>query len=148
MTLHSTGQMQLVIAPLLNDHELLTPVYLDNYLINPDDNKMSDMIDLARKTGDTYYSSEQVENGAADGAYSKNKSVRDYYTKTLDTPPGNEWITLRLDYAHQIDHAEEDAKEGKDAPQTIETIFDLAQNITKTFRYGKEYARLVGRTTL
>ena len=135
--------MQLAIAPLLNHNELLTAVYLDNYIIDPEENKMFDMINLVRETGDNYHSPYQVENAAADGAYAKNKSVKDYYSKSLDV--SNEWVTLRWDYAHQVNLAEGDARVGKNAPTTVEDTLDLAQNITKMFRYGKEYARTIFR---
>ena len=58
--LFQTGQMQLVIAPLLNDSELLTAVYLDNYLVDPDANRYKDMVDLVRETGNSYYDISQV----------------------------------------------------------------------------------------
>ena len=45
---HRTGQMQLVIAPLMNEHELLTAVYLDNYLTSPENNSYKDMIDIEK----------------------------------------------------------------------------------------------------
>ena len=45
---HRTGQMQLIIAPLMNDHELLTAVYLDNYLTSPEHNSYKDMINMVR----------------------------------------------------------------------------------------------------
>ena len=54
---HRTGQMQLAIAPLMNAKDLLTAVYLDNYLIDPDENKYKDMINLVRETGNSYYTS-------------------------------------------------------------------------------------------
>ena len=70
MTHHNrTGQMQLIIAPLMNEHELLTPVYLDNYLIDPDFNKYADMVSMVRETGNSYYDNLQVENASADGTY-------------------------------------------------------------------------------
>ena len=51
-------------------------------------------------------------------------------------------MTLKWDYTHQIDLAEEDAREDC----SIEPLLSLAQSVTKTFRYGKEYARLFSRT--
>ena len=43
--------MQLVIVPLMNEHELLTAVYLDNYLTSPEQNSYKDMIDVVREIG-------------------------------------------------------------------------------------------------
>ena len=51
-----TGQMQVAIVPLMSSKELLTPVYLDNYLTNPSKNIIEDMINLVRLVGDRYYS--------------------------------------------------------------------------------------------
>ena len=50
-----TGQMQLAIAPLMGGKELLTAVFLDNYLVNPDENRYRDMIDAVIDTGNSYY---------------------------------------------------------------------------------------------
>ena len=50
-----TGQMQLAIAPLMDGKELLTAVFLDNYLVNPDENRYRDMIDAVIDTGNSYY---------------------------------------------------------------------------------------------
>ena len=101
--------MQLAKAPLMNEHELLTPIFLDNYLIDPSANKYVDMMDMVRETGNSYYESSQVENASADGAYSKNESTQQYFTKTLNVNH-NGWINLKWDYAHQVDQAENDAK--------------------------------------
>ena len=61
--------MQLIIAPLMNEHKLLTPVYLDNYLIDPNFNKYADMVSMVREIGNSYYDNLQVENASADGAW-------------------------------------------------------------------------------
>ena len=141
---HRTGQMQLVIAPLMNDHELFTAVYLDNYLTSPESNTYKDMINIVREVGNAYYSDCQVENASADGAYSKNENTRDYYSDTLNLD-NSEWVGLKWDYAHQIDRAEHDSKNDT----KVETHLSLAQEMTKLFRYGKEYVRVFGqaRTT-
>ena len=76
--------MQLVIAPLMNEHELLTAVYLDNYLTSPENNSYKDMIDIVREIGHSYYCDNQVENASADGAYSKNDKTREYYSTSLN----------------------------------------------------------------
>ncbi len=52
--------MQLILTPLVNQHELLSIVYLDNYLIDPGANKYEDMINLVRETGQPYYDNSQV----------------------------------------------------------------------------------------
>lgn len=67
--------MQLAIVPLLNDYELFTPVYLDNYLVDPEANSYRDMVNLVRETGDSYYNPQQVENGSADGNYAKSDNT-------------------------------------------------------------------------
>ena len=142
MTHHNrTGQMQLVVAPLMNEHELLTPVYLDNYLIDPDSNKYSDMISMVRETGNSYYDISQVENASADGAYSKSSSTRQCYKESLNLKE-SEWVNLKWDYAHQIDRAENDAKQ---FVQEVNENLNLAQEVTKLFRYGKEYVRVFGQ---
>ena len=52
---------------------------------------------------------------------------------------------MKWDYAHQIDRAEHDSKNDT----KVETHLSLAQEMTKLFRYGKEYVRVFGqaRTT-
>ena len=52
----------------------------------------------------------------------------------------SKWIQLQLDYAHCIDLAESDARE--DDVTCIEKHLDLAQEITKQFRYGKEFSNI------
>ena len=134
-----TGQMQLSIVPLVNDYELLTAVYLDNYLVDPDANKYEDMVNLVRETGNSYYLPDQVENGSADGAYAKSDNTRKFYADSLEIK--NEWVQLKWDYAHQVNLAEDDAKKKSD----VETEMDKAQELTKVFRWGKEYLRVIGR---
>ena len=137
--IHLTGQMQMAIAPLLNDKELLTPVYLDNYIVNPSKNKYKDMIDMVREVGDSYYDQSQVENGAADGAYAKSEETCTYYSTSVGMKDCT-WVNLQWDFAHSIDLAEGNSREG-DVPQ-VEKHLDLAQNITKQFRYGKEFSHV------
>ena len=135
---HRTGQMQLAIVPMMNDTELLTAVYLDNYLIDPDENKYKDMIDMVRETGNSYYLMNQVESGSADGAYAKNANTQQYYQDCLEVD--NNWINLKWDFAHLINLSEEDARKNSE----IEINLDLAQEITKLFRRGKEYVEIFG----
>ena len=63
---------------------ILTAVFLDNYLTSPESNTYKDMIDIVREVGNSYYSDTQVENASADGAYSKNESTRDDYCAFLN----------------------------------------------------------------
>ena len=53
----------------------------------------------------------------------------------------SEWVGLKWDYAHQIDRAEHDSKKGTE----VEHHLSLAQEMTKLFRYGKEYVRVFGQ---
>ena len=93
-----------------------------------------------REVSENYYDNDRVENGAADGAYSKNQNTCCYYKKCLNVNDSSEWIQLQWDYAHCIDLAEGDAREG-DVP-CIEKHLDLAQEVTKQFRYGKEFSHI------
>ena len=131
-----TGQMQLAIAPLLNNYELLSVAYVDNYLIDPGANKYSNMMEMVREAGDTYYDPEQVENGSADGAYAKIESTRSLYQASLGIPPESDWILLQHDYAHIINLADEVART---KVPIIETHFKVGQTMTKKFRWGKNY---------
>ena len=138
--LHRTGQMQLIIAQLMNEKELLMPIYLDNHLTTHTENTLEDMIDLVRTTAESYYLSSQVENGASDGAYAKNENLQEYYVSRLELT-ANGWVSLMWDYAHLTDLAEGNACE---AVPAIEQSLDLAQCITKVFRFGKEYSAVYG----
>lgn len=86
--------MQVAVIPLLNDRELLTPVYVGNYLVDPGHNKYSDMIGMVRELGDSFYGPEQVENGSADGAYAKSETTQQYYVDSIDLQK-NGWVDLR-----------------------------------------------------
>ena len=134
-----TGPMQLAIAPLLNDRELLTAVYLDNYLTDPDENKYRDMLDMVRETGISYYDNNQVEGGSADGAYAKNIQTRKYYQESLGI--NNDWIQLKWDYAHQINCAEDDVRKDSE----VSNHLTLARDVVKCCRYGKEYVAVFGQ---
>ena len=118
--------------------ELFTAVYLDNYLIVPKKNGYEDMITLVRETGSCYYSDSQVENGAADGAYAKSEKTQKYYSNSLEME-ANEWIRLQWDYSHLVNKADDDANAKNPA---INKHLDLAQGITKCFRWGKEYSHM------
>ena len=45
-----TGQMSLIITPLMDNYELLTAVFIDNYIINVDNNSHADMIAAMRES--------------------------------------------------------------------------------------------------
>ena len=128
---HRTGQMQLVIAPLMNEHELLTAVYLDNYLTSPENNSYKDMIDI-EKQEIVIYCDNQVENASADGAYSKNDKTREYYSTSLNIKILNGQVLNGI-----MPRAEHDSKKNTE----IEKHLSLAQEMTKLFRYGKEYVK-------
>ena len=100
------------------------------------------MMDIVRELALNYYSSDMVENGAADGAYSKNDNTCAYYQKTLNIQKDSKWIQLQWDYAHCIDRAEGDAR--LDDVPSVEKQLDLAQEVTKQFRYGKEFGNVCG----
>lgn len=53
----------------------------------------------------------------------------------------NKWVDLLWDYAHQVNLAEDDAKKDTE----VEVHMDQAQELTKSFRWGKEYLRVLGR---
>ena len=67
------------------------------------------MINMVRETGNSYYDYSQVENASADGAYSKNETIKKYFSESMNVNC-NGWIGLKWDNAHQIDRAENDAK--------------------------------------
>ena len=133
--IHETGQMSLVITPLMNRVELLTYVHIDNYTINPKENKYIDMVAAMRMVGDLYYSKEQVENAAADGAYITS-GVEEHLLEELELHDSG-WVTFRWDAPHLVNLAEEKARE-KVVPK-IKEMLTTAQDIIKLFRYGKEY---------
>ena len=130
-----TAQMHLIIVPCVNDFELLTAIFIDNYVVDPNHNTYKDMIKMVRDVGDTYYQVSQVENGAADGAYAKSQNTRAMYQESVDVTEGD-WIELQWDLAHSADLAEKHAREA--APK-VEDFFTDSQNNTLLFRYGKEY---------
>ena len=132
-----TGQMQMFVAPLLNETELLSVGYLDNYLVDPGENRYSHMISMVRETADMYYDRIQVENACADGAYVKAQPTIAHYKSSLDLPDtAGDWITVQWDMAHNIDLSDGQAR--KEVP-TIEAHFMTAQSVTKVFRWGKAY---------
>ena len=92
---HKTGQMQMIVAPILNDRELFSAIYLENYLVDPNKNRYQDMVTMVREVGSQYYADSQVENGAADGAYAKSDKTKKYYTNSLDLNSENEWVELQ-----------------------------------------------------
>ena len=67
------------------------------------------MVSMVRETGNSYYDNLQVENASADGAYSKNANTRQCCLENLNLK-NSKWVKLKWDYAHQIDRAENDAK--------------------------------------
>ena len=93
---------------------------------------------LVRETGSTFYVDVQVENAAADGAYAKSENTQRYYAESLELDH-NDWIRLQWDYSHLINKAEEDAISENPA---VKSSLNLAQNITKYFRWGKEYSHI------
>ena len=100
---------------------------------------------MVREVGDSYYDPSQVENGAADGAYAKSGETCSYYSSLVGMKDCN-WANLQWDFAHSIDLAEGTSREG-DVP-LVEKHLDLAQNITKQFRYGKEFSHVFVSETI
>ena len=66
-----TGQIQVAIVPLANNHELLTPIYIKTYTVKYTQGSYSHLVSAMRTAGNEIYSADQVEAGAYDGAYIK-----------------------------------------------------------------------------
>ena len=136
---HSTGQMQMAIVPLLNNYELLTPVYIETYTVKYTEGRYAHLIESMRKAGNEYYDSTQVEGAAADGAYIKS-SVHKALNKELGVPEEASWFPFQWDVPHRINLCDEKAK--KENLSWSKTLNDC-QSITKLFRWGKEHQGLI-----
>ena len=98
---HHTGQMQVAIVPLANNHELLTPIYVKTFTVKYTQGSYSHLVSAIRTAGNEIYSADQVEAGAADGAYIKS-NVQLYFNRHLDVPDDCSWFPFQWDIPHRI----------------------------------------------
>ena len=127
------------IVPLVNKHELLTPVYIKTYTVKYAEGSYSHLVSAMRTAGNEIYSSDQVEAGAADGAYIKS-NVQIYFNRHLGVPDDCSWFPFQWDIPHRINKCDEKAQKFS---KLWSTTLDECQNITKLFRWGKEHQGLI-----
>ena len=94
--------MQVCIAPLVNNYELFTPIFIDCSPLKYIDGSYSNLIKRMREKGDCMYDPSQVEGCAADGAYIK-ADVHDLMNRELETNEDSQWIPFQWEIPHQVD---------------------------------------------
>lgn len=136
---HITSQMQVCIAPLVNDYELFTPIFIDCSPVKYVEGSYSNLIKLMREKGNSMYDSSQVKGCAADGAYIK-ANVHSLMNSELDIREDSEWIPFQWDIPHHVDLCDGKAMDVIDPWQTA---LRNAQLVTKIFTHGKEHQGLI-----
>ena len=136
---HITSQMQVCIAPLMNNYELFTPIYTDCSPVAYVQGSYKHLVKQMREKGNLLYDPCQVEGAAADGAYIK-ANVHCYFNSELEVAEGSTWIPFQWDVPHQVDLC--DGKSMDQVDKWQKTLRD-AQTVTKVFTHGKEHQGLI-----
>ena len=95
--------------PLVNNHELLTPIYIKTYTVKYTEGSYSHLVSAMRTAGNEIYSADQVVAGEADGAYIKS-NIQLYFNRHLDVPDDCSWFPFQWDIPHRINKYDEKAQ--------------------------------------
>ena len=96
---------------MANNHELLTPIllYVKIYTVKYIQGSYFHFVSAMRTDGNEIYSADQVEAGAAVGAYIKS-NVQLYFNRHLDVLDDCSWFPFQWDIPHQINKCDEKAQ--------------------------------------